>query len=306
MSSNCPIYTLRSSSFFFHGLALLTAMLWGSTFVASKVLLNAGMGPAEIMFLRFLLAYLIMLPFCPHSLRSHCFLDEVLFAVLGMSGGSFYFLAENTALAITDATSTVALLVCTTPVLTAVIVRTIWPSERLSRWFCLGSVLALMGVSLVVFNGVYILDDDPAVAALSVGASLLWAVYSIVLRILESRYDSRVITRKVFFWGVMTMLPVFLWSPFSTSVETLLMPRVWATLLFLSLVASLGCYLMWNVVVRNIGVVTAGNYLYFNPVVSLITAYLVLHENITPLAIVGCVLTIAGVWLCNRKRRSVA
>lgn len=293
-----------------HLLALLTACIWGSTFVASKVLLNAGLTPAEIMCLRFVLAWILMLPWC----HSHCIpgshgskaqrlqslKDELLFMVLGLTGGSLYFLFENTAVDISSATSTVALLVCTTPIITALLNRCLHRDEHLSTRFITGSMVALVGVALVVFNGVFVLDDDPLVIILSVGASAMWAIYSLVIRQMERRYSSAVITRKVFFWGIITMLPVCM--AHQTEWSLLLEPTVAGTLLFLGVIASLGCFLVWNIVLRRIGIIAAGNYLYFNPVTSLFVAYWVLDERITWLAIVGCVLTVAGVYLCNRKR----
>lgn len=281
-----------------HLLGLLTACLWGTTFVASKVLLNAGLTPAEIMCMRFVLAWTLMLPWCHERIKNNL-KDELLFLLLGLSGGSLYFLAENTAVKISSATSTVALLVCTTPIVTALMNRAVHRDEHLSSRFLTGSMVALVGVALVVFNGVFVLDDDPLVIILSVGASALWGVYSLVIRKLEKRYSSAVITRKVFFWGIVTMLPVC--ATHQTEWALLSDPHVIGWLLFLGLIASLGCFLVWNIVLRRIGIIAAGNYLYFNPVTSLFVAYWVLSERITWLAIVGCVLTIAGVYLCNKK-----
>ena len=289
-----------NSNLGWHALALLVACIWGSTFVASKVLLMAGLTPAQIMTFRFLIAWLLMLPWCHKQLKTNI-KDELWFMSLGLSGGSFYFLAENTAVQLTSATSTVALLVCTTPILTALINRMVYRSEHLSSRFMIGSMVALVGVSLVVFNGVFVLDDDPLVIILSVAASLTWAIYCLIIRKLDKRYSSAVVTRKVFFWGVITMLPVVFCEDLDFSI--LANPTVIGTTCFLAIVASLGCFLAWNIVLKRLGVVVTGNYLYFNPVTSLIAAYLVLDEHITLLAIIGCILTIAGVYLCNKKKK---
>lgn len=284
-----------------HLLALTVACIWGSTFVASKVLLMAGLTPAEIMCMRFVLAWVLMLPFCHKQLKTNL-RDELLMMTLGLSGGSLYFLAENTALQLTSATSTVALLVSTTPIVTALMNRCMHRGEHLSGRFLSGSMVALVGVALVVFNGVFILDDNPWAMLLALGASFTWGIYSLVIRHVEKRYSSAVITRKVFFWGVITMLPICLMEE-NDFGPGLFSPTVIGTLLFLGLVASLGCFLLWNIVLRRIGIIAAGNYLYFNPVTSLIVAYIVLNEHITGLAILGCLLTIVGVYLCNRKKK---
>ena len=290
---------------FLQFLALLTSLIWGSTFAVSKVLLNNGLSPAGIMTLRFLLAYFLMLPFAHKHLISKTWKDELRFIICGLTGGSLYFLAENTAVEITSASSTVALLVCLTPVFTAVANSIVYKEKTLSKRFLSGSFVALAGTALVVFNGVFVLDDNPLVIVLSIGAGLCWTVYSLELRVLEKNYSSDTITRKVFFWGVMTMAVYFLFFPKSTPPETLLKPEVAFCLIFLAIIASLGCFLVWNMVIKRIGVVTASNYLFFNPVSALITAHAVLDEKITVYAVIGCVLTITGVYLCNRHSTKV-
>lgn len=299
-----------------HLLALITACLWGSTFAASSILITAGMTPAEIMCLRFILAYILLLPFCRKSIITS-WRDELLFVLLGITGGSVYFLSENYAVKLTNYTSTVALIVCTCPILTALINRMLWRTERLSGRFIAGSLIALVGVSLVVLNGVFVLDDNPWVILLSFGAALLWSIYSLILKVQEKRYGSDVITRKVFLWGIITMLPVCIIETIcggsnifllgeegslSVNLPLLFSTRVLLALLFLALVASLGCFLVWNIVCRRLTVVTASNYLYFNPVTSLFVGAILLDESVTFLAIIGCAITILGVWLCNSKK----
>ncbi len=290
-----------TGKFPFHLLALMVALVWGSTFASSKVLLNAGMSPAEIMTIRFAVAYLAMLPFCWKSVRFTGWKDEMLFAVLGITGGSLYFLTENLAVGLASATSTVALIVCATPILTAIVNRLVLRGERLGTQFLAGSIVALVGTALVVFNGIFVLDDNPLVIILSLAAALCWSFYSITLKVLERKYSSLDITRKIFFWGVLTMLPYFLYEPFDVDADTVRQPVVAFNVLFLALVASLGCYFAWSYVARRLGIVTASNYLYFNPVVALITAHIALDETITIYAIIGCVVTVAGVYLCNKK-----
>ncbi len=304
-----------------HLLALAVACIWGSTFVASKVLLNAGLSPAEIMCLRFILAWWLMLPLSLSRNKKRqraakdVLRDELLFVILGLTGGSLYFLSENTAVKLTSSTSTVALIVGTTPIVTALINRIVHRDEHLSNRFLSGSMVAVVGVALVVFNGVFILDDNPLVVLLSFAAAVSWGFYSLVIRDVERRHTSITITRKVFFWGVITMLPTCIWGMYHgesqlcalgqaagtpvTGWSLLLQPTVFGTLFFLGLIASFGCFLLWNIVLRRIGIIASSNYLYFNPVTSLIAAYLVLSERITWLAILGCLLTIAGVYLCN-------
>lgn len=287
----------------FHFLALFTSFVWGSTFAVSKILLNAGLSPAEIMILRFLIAYLVMLPFSHKYIISLSLKDELMFVLCGLTAGSLYFFAENTAVEISSTSSTIALLVCLTPFFTALANRLVRKDEKLSPLFLFGSFLALCGTALVVFNGVFVLDDNPIVIVLSIFASICWVIYSLIVRDLEGKYGSDVITRKIFFWGIITMSVYFFISPLTADFNVVTDPKNLFSLLFLALVASLGCYLVWNIVIKRIGIILASNYLYFNPIVALITAYFLLDEKVTVFAVLGCILTILGVYICNTKNK---
>lgn len=78
----------------------------------------------------------------------------------GMTGGSFYFFTENTALEITLATN-VSFIVCTAPLLTTILSLWIYKKEKATRGLIGGSLLALVGVALVVYNGSFVLKISP-------------------------------------------------------------------------------------------------------------------------------------------------
>ena len=80
---------------FYHGLAIAAVVIWGTTFVSTKVLLTEGLSPAAIMFLRFLIAYAVLRTVCPRNEHPVRFKDELMFAAAGITGGSMYFLTEN-------------------------------------------------------------------------------------------------------------------------------------------------------------------------------------------------------------------
>ena len=118
------------------------------------------------------------------------------------------------------------------------------------------------------------------------------------------------ITRKVFFYGVLTLIPYFAFvEPFDITLATLSKPVVAGNLLYLGILASLICYWTWNMVIEKLGAIHATNYLYINPIVAMITAHVVLNERITPLAVVGTLLILSGVYLAERgkqKNNSIA
>ena len=264
----------------YHLAALFCVTVWGATFVSTKVLIANSLTPAEIFLMRFAAAYILLLALSHAKLRADSLRDEAMLAAAGVTGGSLYFLTENMALEFSPA-SNVSLIVCTAPLWTALLLRSLYRSERMSRRQAVGSLIAFAGMTLVVLNGRFILHLEPKGDLLALGASLSWVCYSLLLKRIGGRYPALFITRKVFFYGVVTILPVFLLRPFAVTWEILARPAVWGNLLFLGIVASMLCYLLWNASARHIGMVKMTNYIYLNPLVTMLTAALFIGERIT-------------------------
>ena len=289
-----------------HFVALFVVLIWGTTFVSSKVLLNSGLLPADIFFVRFVIAYFCMLGISHKRLFANSIADELTLVGLGMMGGSIYFLVENMALLHSTA-SNVSILVSTTPLVTAMLLAIFYKSERLGIRQIIGSVLAFVGVVLVVLNGRFVLHLNPLGDALAMGASLTWGFYSLFMRRIMGKYSADFITRKVFFYGLVTILPYFA-LVHSLDIDLIASGNmtVWGNLLFLGFVASTGGYLLWNWVMRQLGAVKSTNYIYLQPLVSMMAGAMILGERITILAIAGAVILITGMILAVRKKRSKA
>ena len=285
----------------YHILAILTSAIWGTTFISSKLLLQEGLSPAAIMILRFVLAYVLMLPFVKGKWFCKSLKDELLMVLLGISGGSLYFLLENTALVYTQA-SNVAIIIAATPLLTMLTVNLLDRGKGASKRLYGYSLMSLAGVALVILNRNFVLKLNPIGDLLTFGAVVTWVIYSIIIAKVQERYSSWMITRKIFLYGVVTLLPYFFIEPWDVTWEMMSRPMVWGNIAYLGVLASLGCYMTWNIVIKRLGAVDATNYLYINPIVAMITANLLLGERITPLAIAGTALILVGVYLAERKR----
>ena len=173
--------------------------------------------------------------------------------VLGITGGSMYFLAENAAMLYTTATNT-SLIVCSCPLFAMLLFAIVYRhSEHISKLQAMGSVLACLGMAVVVLNGHFVLHLSPIGDLLAFAACLCWAVYSLFMQPATERYSSLFITRKVFFYGLLTILPYYIFVPGFPSIDLLLRPEVLWNLLFLSVVASMICYILWNWVIGKLG-----------------------------------------------------
>ena len=282
--------------------AVCTVAIWSETFISSKILLANGMTPAEIFFVRFLLAYVMIWFFAPKRLFSGSVKDELNFALLGFAGGSLYFFCENTALTYSTAAN-VAILVCCSPLLTALLMAIFYKEERMNLRQVAGSVTAFIGMALVVLNGELVLHLNPLGDLLAFCAAIAWASYSLLLKRVSGRYTPLFVTRKVFAYGLLTILPYFIFvEPFSIDMAVLSRPAVWGNLLYLGSVASMICYITWNWATTVIGTVRTTNLLYFSPFCTMIFAYLILDDRITWMAVAGAAILTAGMILAVRKK----
>ncbi len=285
----------------YHALALVVVTIWSSTFVATKVLLGS-FAPVEILLIRFTLAWALMFAVYP---RMHPFAGiraELRMALAGITGGSLYFLAENYALDLSLA-SNVSLLVSTAPILTAITAHVALRDERISRHAVFGALVSFCGVALVILNGTFVLKLNPAGDLLALASSASWAVYTIMIKKIPPTLPGALVTRKIFFYTVITALPVLFLTPSQSNFRRLLSPPVALNMAFLAVGASCVAYVCWNAIIRKLGAVRANVYIYFIPLLALVESALLLGEPITPFALVGAALLLAGVWLASRHGR---
>lgn len=293
----------KNSNFFYHLVAFITVAIWGTTFVSTKVLMLNGLSPAQIFTLRFSIAYVLMLCFNHRRLFCDSWMDEVKMALLGITGGSLYFLSENEAMNFTTATNT-SLIVCSCPLFATLLVRLVYrDSNRINGIQLLGSLLAFVGMVIVVLNGRFVLHLSPVGDALAFTACMCWAIYSLLMKAVSGGYSAAFITRKVFFYGILTILPYYFFIPGFPSFEVFCRPQVIGNLLFLGCLASMVCFLTWNWCISKLGAVKATNWVYFNPITTMIFASWVLGEKITPYFLMGAACILIGMYVADKKTK---
>lgn len=294
----------RNNTWIYHLVALATVAIWGCTFVSTKVLMLNGLSPAQIFTLRFLIAYVMMLAVYHSRLWADSWRDELKMMLLGISGGSLYFLSENEAMNFTSTTNT-SLIVCSCPLFATLLVRLVYRSTtRISMMQLGGSLLAFAGMVIVVLNGRFVLHLSPLGDALAFTACLSWSVYSLLMKWVSAKYGAAFITRKVFFYGVLTILPYYIFYPTLPTAAVLTKPVVVGNLAFLGCLASMICFLTWNWCISKLGAVKATNWVYFNPITTMIFASWVLGEKMTPYFLAGATCILLGMFVADRSTKT--
>lgn len=292
---------IKENNILYHTVAFLTVAIWGTTFVATKVLMINGLSPAQIFLLRFSMAYILMLIINHKRLFSNSWQDEIKMLLLGITGGSMYFLCENEAMNFTTATNT-SLIVCSCPLFATLLVRLVYRSSHINLIQVSGSLLAFTGMIIVVLNGRFVLHLSPVGDTLAFTACISWAIYSLLMKAASEKYSAAFITRKVFFYGTLTAIPYYLITGHQTpSIDIFMRPQVIGNLIFLGCLASMICFLTWNWCISKLGTVKATNWVYFNPITTIVFAAWVLHEEITTYFLIGAACILAGMYIADKK-----
>lgn len=287
--------------------ALITVTFWGTSFLSTKVLMETGgFTPVEMYVYRFAGAYILLLLITFRKLFSDSWRDEFTFLLSGICSGSLYFITENIALQLTKA-GNVSLLASTSPLFTTLLMAIVF-KQRLKTGVLIGSGIALAGVACIIFGNGDSLELKPTGDLLAIAASICWAIYTIAIRRVIPTYTSLFITRKLFFYGVITALPLLLiqGEPYHLGLlVNIAHPEYLINFLFLVVCCSVLAYIIWNETLKILGAVTTSNYLYLQPPITMITAALFLNEHMFIIGIIGCVLVIAGLIISDKWKGSI-
>lgn len=279
-----------------HFAAFLTIIIWGTTFISTKILL-ADFQPVEILFFRFVMGFLVLLIIYPRRLKEINLKQEITFAAAGLCGICLYYLLENIALTYTMA-SNVGVIISIAPFFTAILAHLFMKSEEKLRInFFIGFTVAMAGIILISFNGsklaLNLMGDFLAIIA-----AFVWACYSILTRKISSfGYPVILATRRTFFYGILFMIPALFFFDFQIGLSRFANMTYLLNILYLGLGASALCFVTWNFAVKILGAVKTSIYIYMVPVITTITSVLILKEPVTWISAIGTLLAVVGLFL---------
>jgi drug/metabolite transporter (DMT)-like permease len=283
-----------------HLSALITIIIWGTTFVSTKILLR-DFSPIEILFFRFLIGFIALSLVYPCKLKVTERKHELYFIFAGISGVTLYFLFENIALTYTLA-SNVGVIISIAPFFTAIFAHLFLDGENLKPQFFIGFVVAILGIFLISFNGNMVLKLNPLGDIFTILAAIVWAIYSILTKKISNfHYNTIQTTRRIFFYGLLFIIPALFFFDFKLGLNRFTEPSNLLNILYLGFGASALCFVTWNFSVKILGAVKTSVYIYIVPVITVITSAIILHEKITQISLIGTALTLAGLFLSQSK-----
>lgn len=283
-----------------HLLAIFAVVVWGTTFVSTKVLLKS-FSAYEIIIFRVFLAYIVLFLIRPKLYKFAGIKKELLYFAAAVTGVSVYQVMENLALECAYA-STTSVVIAAAPMFTAVFAALAFKDEKLHWNFFVGFVISMAGVSLVSLKSSDI-GFSLKGTLLALAASALWGVYSVICRKMNSPKDDMVlVTRRIFLYGGITMIPMYFIFDCKIGLERFAKTENLLNMIYLGVIASALCFIAWNTAVKKAGVITTGLYVYVIPVVTVIFSAIILNETPGWKMFAGTALVLAGLFISAGKR----
>lgn len=290
-----------------HLSASVTVMIWALTFISTKVLLKDFL-PIEILFIRFLIGFLVLTVVSRRRLSFNGWSKEKYSMIAGLFGVFLYYYLENVALTHTLAMN-VGIIGSVSPFMTALISRFVLKQGTIPKIFVLGFICSMIGISLISLSGT--LNVDPIGDGLALIATVCWASYSLIVKKISTFGEGTIAaTQRIFFYGLLFMLPVLFLSIDSLDVSRFAQLGNLSNLLFLGVGASALCFVTWNFSVKTLGAVRATVYIYTIPMLTTIASVAILGETITIKTVFGILLTLTGLILSElpnllRQRKNI-
>lgn len=283
-----------------HIFALMTIFVWSTTGISTKILMKT-FSPMEVFFYRIIIAYLALLIIKPSFIKYRSIKEELIFAGAGISGITLFFLCNNYALMYTMA-SNVGILASIAPFITAILSYLFLRDEELRSRFFGGFAISMIGVVLIGYNGSCVLKLNPMGDVLAIMASISWAVYSVLMKKI-STYNYNIIqcTRKIFFYGLVFLIPILIAKGFRFKPEQFMSSVNIINMLYLGLGASAICYITWNFSVSAIGAIKTSVYMYLQPMITIILSAAILNEKITIYSILGVAFILSGIYFSEGR-----
>jgi drug/metabolite transporter (DMT)-like permease len=290
---------LTTSKTFRYLLILHAIIFWGTSFVATKTVLQE-IKPVTIIILRLVFASVLLTIIALSTKRkfsinpkSHCWI--FILALVAV----FHLWIQVTGLQYTTASNT-GWIIGTAPIFMAILGFAFY-KERITLLQFAGILVAIAGLLLLIGKGditnIGLIENKGDLLVL--GSAFTWGIYSMVNKKISLSYSP-----------LMTILYLFLMMaviiiPFNLNSETIdsvinLSTISWMWILFLGIFCSGIAYVIWAQALRDMESAKVGAFLYFEPLVTVVAAWFFLNEEITLLMIFSGLLITAGVFIVNK------
>ena len=283
-----------------YSLIILAVIFWGSSFIATKVALKE-LSPETIISLRLIIATVFLFITAivykkdfSINLKSHGII--FILALIAV----FHLMIQVTGLKYTTASNT-GWIIGTAPIFMAILAA-IFFREKIGLLKISGIIIAMFGLLLLIGKGnitnVDLIKNKGDLLVLA--SAFTWGVYSMVNKKISLSYSPLMTILYLFIMMAVIIIPFNLNAASVNSVIHLSL-NGWISILFLGLFCSGIAYVIWAYSLRDLESAKVGAFLYFEPLVTVLAAWVLLSESITFLMILSGAIITFGVILVNKE-----
>ena len=280
---------------------ILTAFLWGGTFIAGKIVVR-DVGPASAAFLRFTLAFTVLFFLTIRSEKKIPQINLKQFAfilLLGLTGVFAYNILFFKGLKIIDA-GRAALIIALNPICICLLSAWFF-KERLTILKIIGITISVSGALVVISRGDFntIVSGGLGLGEIYIfGCVLSWASYSVIGKAVMKELSPLVaVTGSTLIGTLLLLLPAFSEGLFNQILS--FSGLDWAALFYLGIFGTVVGFVWYYEAIRIIGATRAGLFINFVPISAVILAFFFLNEPLTISLLSGALLVSSGVYLTN-------
>jgi len=279
-------------------------LFWAGNFMVGKFAFLENIPPMSLVFFRWFLVWLILLPFTYKEIIRH---KDTIITNLPL----LFFLAF-TSVGLFNTFTYLSLV--HTQVINASLFNTAIPAaiiflcfllkiEKTNKFQILGLILSVFGILSIItkldLNVLLSLNFNKG-DLIMIGGVITWGLYSAFLKNKKFTLPLLTLVQVLCTFGLIFIFPQFLYE-FSQGLRVSFNTNLYYTLIYLALFPSIGSYYCWAGAVAIIGANRAGIFLSLIPFFSTIMAIIFFNEQFEFFHLIGSILIILGLFLSNKK-----
>jgi drug/metabolite transporter (DMT)-like permease len=294
MNQNLRAYTML----------FFATLFWSGNFIIGKVAFLENVPPFSLTFFRWLLVWIILIPFTYKELfklKKIILKNVILLFFLGLTSVGLFNSFIYNALNFTQVINA-SLFNAVIPV-AIILFGFLFKLDKTNKYQLLGLVLTIFGILSIITKldlKILLTLNFNKGDLLMIGAVITWGIYSAFLKKRKFEVSLLAFVQILCTFGLISLVPQFLYE-FFQGQKVLVNPTFVYSLLYLAIFPSIGSYYCWAGAVSIIGANRAGIFLSLIPLFSTVMAILFFNEKFQFYHFIGSILTLFGLFLSNKK-----
>tara|TARA_B100001093_G_scaffold481867_1_gene512981 strand:+ start:446 stop:1333 length:888 start_codon:yes stop_codon:yes gene_type:complete len=283
---------------------VLATLFWAGNFIVGKAAYVENIPPMSLVFFRWSLVWLILLPFTYKDiLRSKEVIKKNLPLLFFLALTSVGLFNSFTYLSLVHTQVINASLFNTAIPAMIILLCFLFKIEKTNRFQIMGLILSVMGILSIVtkldLNILLSLNFNKG-DIIMIGGVITWGLYSSFLKKKKFNLPLLTLVHVLCTLGLLFILPQFLFELSQGQIIKFNI-NLGYILVYLAIFPSIGSYYCWAGAVSIIGANRAGIFLSLIPLFSTIFAIIFFDEKFYFFHFIGSVLIVLGLFLSNKK-----